>query len=240
VRRGWCPWVGGPAPRQRRDFGSGQRGALVAVYFAGASPLHPTLPPLIDVLPRTPDEVPPRDDPSTECNPARASAAVPSDPLHDIWQPARISGMLGSAGRSRLLHHQACMEWGTRPSLGSRHEVLTTLAPEPSAPPMNTPSDSVSTVRPEGGLRPAAGQSQAFPFAFAQMITASPAPTLPGAGFSGRSVCMPTVSDTLSPKSAPGQHQHRRNPLPTSTNRQDHLLAERGLTCKNRGQRLTC
>ncbi len=172
--------------------------------------------------------------------PPRGSGGTSGVGGGDIWQPARISGMLGSAGRNRLLHHRACMEWGTRPSLGSRHEVLTTLAPEPSEPPMNTPSASVSTVRPEGGLRPAARQPQTFPFAFAQMITASPTPTPPGAGFSGRSVCMPTPSDTLSPKSAPGRRQHRRNPPPTSMNRQDHLLAQRGLTCKNRGQRLTC
>jgi hypothetical protein len=191
-----------------------------------ASPLHPVLSALLDVLPGTPAEVPPHDSPSTECDPARAAAALPSDLLHDIWQPAGISGMLGSVGRNRLLHHQARMEWGTRPSLGSRHEVLTTLAPEPSAPPMNTRPDSVSTVRPEAGFRPAAGQPQTSPFASAQMITASPASALPGAGFSARSVCTSAASDNLSPKSATGQHQYRRNPLPTDTNRQDHLLAQ--------------
>lgn len=205
-----------------------------------ASSLHPVLPALLDVLLGTPAEVPPHDSPTTECDPARAAAALPSDLLHDIWQPARISGMLGSAGRNRLLQHQARMEWGTRPSLGSRHEVLTTLAPEPSAPPMNPRPDSVSAVRPEAGFRPVAGRPQTFTFASAQMITASPVSTLPGAGFSGRSVCTPTISDNLSPKSATGQHQYRQNPLPTDMYRQDHLLAQRALNCENRGQRLIC
>ncbi|GAX51835.1 hypothetical protein SO3561_03342 [Streptomyces olivochromogenes] len=222
---------------RRREFGSGQ-GVPSSPRTSPSESLRPVLSALLDVLLGTPAEVPPHDSPTTECDPARAAAAPPSDLLHDIWQPARISGMLGSAGRNRLLHHQARMEWGTRPSLGSRHEVLTT-APEPSTPPMNIRPDSVSAVRPKAGFRPAARQPQTCPFSSAQMITASPASTLPGAGFSGRSVCMSAISDTLSPKSAPGQHQYRRNPLQTSANRQDHLPTQRGLTCKNRGQRLT-
>jgi hypothetical protein len=56
--------------------------------------------------------------------------------------------------------------------------VLTTFTPEPYAPTMNAPSDKVSTVHPEAGLRPAAGRVQTLLFASAQMNTTSTAPVL--------------------------------------------------------------
>jgi hypothetical protein len=132
--------------------------------------------------------------PTTECTPQGRSHPALRPPSRHLaasqnFGDARFSGPQQTAPPPGL-HGM-----GNTPSLGSRHEVLTTLAPEPSAPPTNTPSDSVSTVRPEGGVRPAAGQPQTFPFASAQTVPASPAPTLPGAGFSGRSVCMPATSD---------------------------------------------
>jgi hypothetical protein len=169
-----------PTPRQRWDFRNGQWGAPVAVDLAEASALHPVLPALFDALPGAPDEVPPHDDPLHRMHPQGCSHPALRPPSRHLaasqnFGDARFSGPQQTASPPGL-HGM-----GNTPSLGSRHEVLTTLAPEPSASPTNTPSDSVSTVRPEGGVRPAAGQPQTFPFASAQAITASPAPTLPGA-----------------------------------------------------------